>query len=274
MKSTKRCVNIKSAVIILIIAIFQIVSVSSKGKFKFKHLKSRQDACNQWSGPLTSNDKQVILNAHNWFRNQIALQSNTMGPRLPFATNMLQMYWSDAIAMKAQIHANNCKFMHSTRDFRKQPDFPTGENIYQTASGTNFQQMDWNKTITAWFSEIKDFGGKKIESLETGGATTGHFTQVIWANSYLVGCAFAQYKSGPWFTSLYVCQYGPVGNVVGAPIYSGSTHKACVCPQETSCSNVTYPGLCCPHEACTWQTQVYSGPSIPGTIPANLTYGY
>jgi len=279
--------------------------VSSKAKFKFKHLKSKQfdnqngnpqntatlngfqagnplgepngnpfgETCNIWKGPLNNNDKQVILNAHNWFRNQIALQGNTVGPRLPFAKNMLQMYWSDAIAAKAQLHANNCKFRHSTRDFRRLPDFPTGENIYTTNSIYNYQPMDWNRSITAWFNEIKDFGGKNVDSLQTGGPVTGHFTQVVWANSYLVGCGFAQYKTDGWFTNLYVCQYGPVGNVIGNPIYSSSPSRVCVCPQGTSCSNSTYSGLCCPTDACTWQSQTYSGPTIPGTVPQNLTYG-
>jgi hypothetical protein len=238
-------------------------------KFRFRH-KHRQAGCNEWKGPFTVNDKQAILNAHNWYRNQIALQTNTVGPKLPFATNMIQMYWSDAISQRAQEWANGCQFKHSAGQFRKQPDFATGENLYMSSSSGSFQPMNWYKAVIAWYNEIKDMGGKSVDSMSSGGPVTGHFTQVIWANSYMVGCGFAQFKDQSWYTNMYVCQYGPVGNVIGTPIYSSSPTKGCVCPQNTSCSNSTFPGLCCPADFCTWKSQVYTGPLIPGTVPQNL----
>ena len=252
----------------LLLLLISMISSSRKSKFRTKS-KSKQ-GCNTWKGPMTVKDKQVILNAHNWYRNHIALQTNTVGPKLPFAKNMLQVYWSDAIAAKAQQWANNCKFQHSTSEFRKQPDFPTGENLYESSASNNYQAVNWNKAVTAWYNEIKDFGGKSVDSMSSGGPVTGHFTQVIWANSYLVGCGLAQYKDGGWFTSYYVCEYGPVGNVIGMPMYSSSPSKANVCPSGTSPGNTTFPGLCCPSGFCTWQSQTFTGPVIAGTVPEGL----
>jgi len=256
---------------IFLISLICLVSLNSS-KFTFRSrakIRSKQ-ACNVWKGPLTNDDKQSILNAHNWFRNQIALQTNTIGPKLPFAKNMIQMYWSEAIAAKAQMWANNCNFQHSTSTYRRQPDFPVGENLYESSSSGNYQNMNWNKAVNAWFTEIKDFGGKSVDSMSSGGPVTGHFSQVIWANSYLVGCGFAHHLKGNWYSSLYVCQYGPVGNVIGQPIYQSSPTRVCVCPDGTGCSNPTYSGLCCPTSACTWQSQTYTGPTIPGTVPKRL----
>lgn len=265
--------KLKIPIFLIILTISCSIIYAKKSSFGAKAKKSSirtESGCNQWKGPLEKNQKQTILNSHNWYRNQIATATNTVGPKLRFAKNMLQMYWSDAIAAKAQEWANNCKFQHSTSQFRRQPDFPTGENIYESSSSGGFQTMNWAKAITSWYNEIKDFGGKSVDSMSSGGPVTGHFTQVIWAKSYLVGCGFAQYKDGGWFTSLYVCEYGPVGNVVGMAIYDSSPSKVCVCPQGTACSNTTFPGLCCPADSCDWRSQTYGGPIIPGTVPQNL----
>ena len=41
---------------------------------------------------------------------------------------------------------------------------------------------------------------------------------------------------------LYVCNYGPSGNLIGSPIYSAG-RQCSSCPDGTSCSS-TFPGLC------------------------------
>ena len=41
---------------------------------------------------------------------------------------------------------------------------------------------------------------------------------------------------------LYVCNYGPSGNLIGSPIYSAG-RQCSACPDGTSCSS-TFPGLC------------------------------
>jgi len=181
------------------------------------------------------------------------------------------MYWSDAIHEKAQQWANYCKFQYSTKEFRRQPDFPVGENVYESSATGNFQPMNWAKAVTAWYNEIVGMGGKSIDTLTEEGPETGHFTQVVWANSYLIGCGFAQHQTGGLYQNLYVCQYGPVGNVVGYPIYSASPTKACVCPEGTSCGNPTFENICCPTGVCSWQDQIYYGMLIPGTIPQALS---
>jgi hypothetical protein len=95
-----------------------------------------------------------------------------------------------------------------------------------------------------------------------------HYTQVVWADTYLVGCATAYYQStavsgfhfsfsyfissnlvclqvfGPKFpyNRLYICNYGPTGNVIGSPVYAQG-RPASACPSNTKTSTA-YPGLC------------------------------
>jgi hypothetical protein len=218
--------------------------------------------CSQWDGKLTKADKKLIVSEHNNYRNQVALQLNSLGPKLPFAKNMLQMYWSKEIAKKARNWANNCKFEHSPGDFRKLSEFSAGENLYVTMQSGKFQSMDWKKAISSWYDEIKDFPSDRVKKFNSGGPMIGHFTQVIWAKTYLIGCGFAQYKEDGWYKGLYVCQYGPAGNMLDSEIYQTSAKKGCSCPKDCSCSNKSFPGLCCPNSKCTKKSLTYNGPVI------------
>ena len=76
----------------------------------------------------------------------------------------------------------------------------------------------------------------------------GHYTQMMWADSYLVGCAVIQYKEliqyNEWYTTLNVCNYGPTGNFNKGPVYATGTETeaASACPTETTPDTDT--GLC------------------------------
>ena len=72
--------------------------------------------------------------------------------------------------------------------------------------------------------------------------TTGHYTAIVWEHTRSIGCGFTMYEEGGWYKKLYVCNYGPAGNVVFTPIYQMG--GACTaCPKATACS-LAYPGLC------------------------------
>jgi len=69
---------------------------------------------------------------------------------------------------------------------------------------------------------------------------TGHYTQVVWAETYKVGCGFKAYQASDGYKKFYVCNYGPGGNIIGGSMYTEG--DACTaCPADASgCNN----GLC------------------------------
>jgi hypothetical protein len=71
-------------------------------------------------------------------------------------------------------------------------------------------------------------------------SATGHYTQVVWADTYLVGCGFTAFNnSDGWYRKFYACNYGPGGNYLNGIMYKTGT--ACSqCPAGTICDN----GLC------------------------------
>lgn len=73
---------------------------------------------------------------------------------------------------------------------------------------------------------------------------TGHYTQLVWADTHKVGCGFADYKSSSFngWMRLAVCNYGPTGNVFDQTTYMAGS-PASKCPKGTR-KDRTYRGLC------------------------------
>jgi len=238
--------------------------------FKKSFLKLKSKRCNVDNGIMTIKERTQIVQIHNKLRNQIALQKNVIGPKLPFATNMIQMYYSESLGAKAQEWADHCTFAHSEQNDRKQPQFQVGENIYRVRNISGHPTKNWQEAIEAWFSEIQYFGGKSVAQYGDW-QNTKHFTQLIWANSYFLGCGFSSFVEGPGsLTFLYVCHYGPKGNLSGMPIYNASLVPACNCPGSLNCNNLTYTGLCCPSGHCNHNVLEYTGEPFPGTTTPEM----
>lgn len=200
-------------------------------------------------------DIWIIAYYHNLYRNQIATQTTKFGNQLPLAKYMRQIYWNKEIASLAQKHANNCVFEHSSAAFRNSPKFgQLGENI-GIISSVSGPIKNWAKIVTMWNDEIRDFVKMKadVENFQDSTtATFSHFTQLVWADSFLIGCGYSVYIENGMTKTLYVCMYGPAGNILGKPIYkkvSSPTDKSC--PAGTTASSKDYPGLCCIDKMCT-----------------------
>lgn len=74
-----------------------------------------------------------------------------------------------------------------------------------------------------------------------------HYTQLVWGDSYLVGCArvsFQEAKRGQIvYVEHFVCNYGPAGNIPQQSVYKiGEPCSDCL--EGTYCTNPEYPGLC------------------------------
>lgn len=100
------------------------------------------------------------------------------------------LQWDDGIARSAQQWADRCVFEHSGGPF--------GENLALGHESIRAATEDWYKEI-----ELYDFNRPGFS------AATGHFTQVVWANSRRLGCALGNCPGKP---NLFVCQYDPPGN--------------------------------------------------------------
>ena len=71
---------------------------------------------------------------------------------------------------------------------------------------------------------------------------TGHYTQMLWWDTSLIGCGFSMFLEDGWWKKLYTCDYGSVGNIIFSQMYLRGA-PCSSCPVGTTCS-LEYPGLC------------------------------
>ncbi|KGL79382.1 Cysteine-rich secretory protein 2, partial [Tinamus guttatus] len=140
-----------------------------------------------------SDQQKLIVDKHNELRRGVS----------PPASNMLKMEWNPEAAKNADIWAKHCTFQHSPPRMRK-TNVSCGENLFMSSV-----PFPWPDVIQAWYDEKKDFKyGIGKTSLD---AVVGHYTQLIWYNSYQIGCAVA-YCPNSRYNYFYVCHYSPAGN--------------------------------------------------------------
>lgn len=112
--------------------------------------------------------------------------------------------WSDKLASSAQQWATTLiernLFMHS-----KGGQF--GQNLFEISGG----HATPSSVVAAWMSEEANYN-RQTNSCT---ARCGHYTQVIWRGTKLVGCGVGRNAQ----REVWVCDYDPPGNIVGEKPY-------------------------------------------------------
>ena len=186
---------------------------------------------------LSQQDKLLFVKEHNDYRRKTK----------PVGSNIQEMVWDEEIARYAAARSSKCYFGHSDRSARKTSKFKyIGENIYAATFANDLANsraiMD---TVESWYEEIKDYSYNSDSC--NPNAVCGHYTQVVWATSYALGCGITKCKNfrfsrggKAWDKAVLVfCSYGPGGNFAGQKPYESGA--ACSkCSKSSTCNN----GLC------------------------------
>jgi len=118
--------------------------------------------------------------------------------------------WSDDLAADAKLWADK---LAATGRFEHSPDeagkAPQGENLW---AGTP-RAFSPEAMVGLWIAEKRDYRPGVFPNNSRSGdvENVGHYTQVIWRNTRLVGCATALGKR----EEVLVCRYSGAGNVYG-----------------------------------------------------------
>jgi hypothetical protein len=155
-----------------------------------------------------------ITAAHNAAR--AAVSNPTPNPAIP------PLMWSESLAMTAQAYANKlattggCKLVHSMAP-------GLGENLaWYSGSMASVQDV-----VDGWASESACWTYGKFMQGDNCDATCaqqhysngcGHYTQVVWRKTTMVGCGEADCPGSP-HAEIWVCNYTPQGNYIGQDVY-------------------------------------------------------
>lgn len=160
------------------------------------------------SGPAASSPTtdlaRLALQAHDQVR---AGAAPTPEPPLP------AVQWSDEVASVAAQWASHCTYQHNAA----RGDL--GENIAASSPG---YWPSIASVVQAWASEAPDYDYASNSC--AAGKVCGHYTQLVWRTSTLVGCAYARCNRNSPFDGFptwdfWVCDYSPPGNWVGQRPY-------------------------------------------------------
>lgn len=134
----------------------------------------------------------AFLDEHNAVRAGVGV--GPLGWDAAVAASALE--WAEALA------ADGCAFEHEAQQ-------TYGENLWWST---------WDPTpaevVQGWASEVADYDYDTNTC--ASGAVCGHYTQVVWADTEVVGCGKATCSSG---AVIWNCRYDPPGNWVGERPY-------------------------------------------------------
>ncbi|XP_053111752.1 glioma pathogenesis-related protein 1-like [Hemicordylus capensis] len=168
---------------------------------------------------------EECVRVHNQFRSNVE----------PPASNMKRMSWDSDLAKTARAWAKMCQFNHNP-DLKSGKAHPTfravGENIW-TGSLSLFNVT---AALTHWHNEVQSYNYNTRDCSNV----CGHYTQMVWAESYKIGCAVHFCLNVQGFgpnAAHFICNYGPGGNYPTRPYHEGAACSEC-------------PGEPCVHRLC------------------------
>jgi pathogenesis-related protein 1 len=141
------------------------------------------------------------------------------------------LFWSDDLAKDAQSYADTLaqsgEFEHDVKNESNE----YGENLYAVVN-SNGEIPTFEEAVDNWYVEEQFYRysdnscSVDADNTQTVGLTTyhtcGHYTQIVWKDTSLIGCAKAKYIMGDLKDGyVIVCKYSTPGNI----IFNGTAQK-------------------------------------------------
>ncbi|GFV58957.1 hypothetical protein TNCV_1804951 [Trichonephila clavipes] len=104
-----------------------------------------------------------------------------------------------------------CRVIEERRNYRAKVTrikrFHVGQNLKLDMSHKKPEKTDWKRMVKKFYGEIEEFDKNSIEHFHF--SSYGHFTQVVWATTWRIGCGKAMYMKNNRYSVFLVCNYGP-----------------------------------------------------------------
>ncbi|XP_064640930.1 uncharacterized protein LOC135495864 [Lineus longissimus] len=148
-------------------------------------------------GIPTGRDRKIVVDMHNKARSVVH----------PSASDMQKMYWDDELALMVRGYLSSCPgIVHDKGNQRYSPGkYSVGQNL---AAGTF--RYGWWSVVKIWYDEVKDHVYGDKAKMIADFKKIGHYTQVVWAKTSRIGCAWVQCKGQ---RKVYGCNYAVAGNM-------------------------------------------------------------
>lgn len=148
---------------------------------------------------LSAKEVDEVVNYHNKVRKDVGVDGVKWSPEVA----KFAQAWADKLAESGELE-------HRPVEGEWKQKYGENIAINQTAL----------KGAEAWYSEIKDFKPGTAIPEDFSNFTAGHYTQMVWKKTTIIGCGSAVMKKGQFKGLLViVCNYDPPGNFIGEKPY-------------------------------------------------------
>ncbi len=155
----------------------------------------------------------MALASHNQVRDKLNLGEY---PGQPIPNPAIpRVFWDPELANASSGYSQQCTWQHSSDRIN------TGENLYASTDPS----ADVRDAVDAWANEHVDYDFNTNTC--SPGRQCGHYTQLVWQESLLIGCG--QTSCSPLYypngdvvadqANYVVCRYATAGNILGTAPY-------------------------------------------------------
>ncbi len=151
-------------------------------------------------------ERAAMVAAHNTWRAKVGVPA---------------LHYSTALEASAQAWAEHLKARNRCQPQHSAPRGKYGENLYWASAirwsdgRREVQKVTPQMVVESWAGERADYD--YADNRCKPGKVCGHYTQVVWKDTREVGCGHAVCQDSK--DQIWVCQYAPPGNVIGARPY-------------------------------------------------------
>eukprot|EP01083_Nonionella_stella_P223480 796419_1 len=207
--------------------------------------------------PLTTVEKQAILDLHNELRDRVA-GGGLSSDGHPSATDMNYLIWDEGLEKMAQTYVESCPGLNHNPDpyflIKNQRDANPQNTKWGTRNGPLSDSRwcgapSWNSNVdedciyigenllvtdprydldgilehieTGWWDEYIVWSYGNHDEGCTNGEQCGHYTQMVWSNTRYIGCGYANGCTSGW-PGIFICNYFPAGNFNSVPPYTSA----------------------------------------------------
>ncbi|KAF9413931.1 hypothetical protein HW555_008021, partial [Spodoptera exigua] len=192
---------------------------------------------------LSIKEKARLLDRLNSRRNVAAIG----GMRgFPAAGNMLKLRWVEELAREAQRWADQCRPPQPVEEHDTCHSLTVGQCVASVVGESPGLQVE--SMVDIWYIQSMLYKGNVSNYVPPTNDSRyyGDFAQIIWANSYMVGCARSRFMT-LWQGRLrsverLVCNIAPFGPQPTRPLWTPAAPTT-ACPYRSVRSSV-WSGLC------------------------------
>ncbi|XP_021483076.1 GLIPR1-like protein 2 [Meriones unguiculatus] len=157
----------------------------------------------------------------------VNLHNELRGHVFPRGANLRFMTWDVALSRTARAWGKKCMYQRNTHLDTVHESHPVFNGIGENMWVGPENEFTASIAIRSWHEQRKSYNFENDTCTEAEDCS--HYMQLVWDNSYKVGCAVTPCTKigGVHYAALFICNYAPGGTLTRRPYQAGQFCTRC-----------------------------------------------